>query len=218
MSTLETRAVFTLYPQYAALKEPSILACCSELFSTWYGTWGPLGYSPGNSVKLSVKRLINDYLTDEYCGISLAVLDNICIGYAIYKRFNHPLGKMCWITQLVVNPTYRKLGCATQLIQQAANGCIGVCIVSSHPGAIKAVEKAMNNVYNTQAVELYGKSFIQHANIPYIKPESLDVNNYKINTQFYVDHTEINQIIANDECWGLGYLDDGEEYFVVVYR
>lgn len=38
-----------------------------------------------------------------------------------------------------------------------------------------------------------------------------------IKSNFHVDHTEVNQLIAKDPSWALGTLEDGDEFFAFIF-
>jgi hypothetical protein len=55
--------------------------------------------------------------------------------------------------------------------------------------------------------------------IPYVKGKKLIMSGTTaiIDTQFFVDHTEVNDLLGKQEDWKLGPLEDGQEFFAFVF-
>lgn len=114
------------------------------LFSKDYGIWGPKGFKPGGNVKLSDQRLKEKFIFNETCSICVAKHNDRLVGYSIYTKFICAYrGKVVWITQLVVDSNFRGQKIAQNLIHRSLDTNWTICgLVSSHPYAIRALEKA----------------------------------------------------------------------------
>lgn len=96
-------------------------------------------------------------------------------------------------------------------------------LVSSHPHAIRALEKAIKMSCDPVFIKTQGDTLLKTCPVPYLKDCSLkvdDANNRLCitNTNFDVDHSEILNLIKEDTHWALGLpLGDGEEYLAAIY-
>ncbi|EFJ38393.1 hypothetical protein SELMODRAFT_437314 [Selaginella moellendorffii] len=137
---------------------------------------------------------------DDRCFVSLALLENKVIGQAFCRRFWYgPLqGDVVWIIQLV----------------RALDGPSDVAagLVSSHPYAIRALESATNTRVDPSFLTQHAVGIIRSSQVPYIHKR--EITGFRINTEFFVDHTEVNAIRDGDPDWKLGSLEDGEEIVV----
>jgi len=129
-------------------------------------------------------------------------------------------GFALWITQLVVNKNYRRRGVAAHLISTALDGkdiCAG--LVTSHPYAVRALENACRKACNVDFTFRWGQTILGICGVEYLRELVVTNENCAVNTNFYVDHTEVNQIIERmgaEGRWFLGSLEDGEEFVAVV--
>ncbi|XP_024527922.1 uncharacterized protein LOC9636095 [Selaginella moellendorffii] len=199
----------------ASTLSDELAAQCAKLFSTSYGVWGR-GAPPdrvGKRAKMSVTWMRREIFFDDRCFVSLALLENKVIGQAFCRRFWYePLqGDVVWIIQLVVNPFFRHQGVATKLIKRALDGPSDVAagLVSSHPYAIRALESATNTRVDPSFLTQHAVGIIRSSQVPYIHKR--EITGFRINTEFFVDHTEVNAIRDGDPDWMLGSLEDGEE-------
>jgi len=143
-----------------------LIIVCSHLFNTNYGKWSEKGFKPGENIKISIensgiKTIKENMLFNDQCGIVTAKLSNQLVGYCFYSKFiDNKIGKICWITQLVVdknvyfeiNHNLSQNKCKNEnfyicITKNVIYHCFGldcnVCgLVSSHPHAIRALEKA----------------------------------------------------------------------------
>ena len=205
--------------------DDATLEGCAALFSQHY-TAEPAARR-GQRVKMSAARLKQQCLFDDHCGVSLAIDEGKSIGHCFFRCFSMTgLGDVCWVTQLVVHSDYRRQHIATRLIRQSLPiDCVGACLASSHPAAVKALEHA------TQADCLIGddllsigRAVIEAACIPYVRPEMLALGpassgNHHLRTGFPVDHVEVNQIVEAELAegrWRLGGLAESDEFFALV--
>jgi GNAT superfamily N-acetyltransferase len=218
-----------------------VLEACAALFSTQYGVWSSLEEhqeqlssfkaQPGQSVKMSAKRLAAMMLFDQTCGVVVAQThDGTIVGHAFFATFHSSNERhIRWITQLVVDAACRERGIAVSLINIAMvdkQGMFAVGLVSSHPAAVRALETAAgvrcSAVYNQQ----YASDILSACTVPYLKIAKLASNSYTIDTSFLVDHTEVLRILAADvfrgkveptRAWQLGErLPEGHEFLALA--
>lgn len=196
-----------------------LIIVCSHLFNTNYGKWSPLGYKPGENVKMGIKTMKENMLFNDQCGIVIAKLHNEIVGYCFYSKFiDIQIGKNCWITQLVVvDKNKRHQGIAKNVIHKAFDIDCNVCgLVSSHPYAIRSLEKATGYLCEPNIIELIIPNLLNNNPIPYIQNKI--VTKTIINTEFFVDHTNILNIIEDDDKWILGNLPEGYEFFAFIIK
>jgi hypothetical protein len=194
---------------------------CAEIFSRCYGVWT----KTGKRVSLTPTRLQNDYLFNDSCRLIVAKYEDKILGHAFYTSFNLETlgGKIVWITQLVVDDKYRNMNIAQTLILSCMGTeakAVGLC--TSHPYAVKALEKATKCKVDPDMVIKHAKELIAKSNILYLEGATLKCTNDAclIDTKFDVDHTEINAILkelTNRDEWKLGKLPDEHEFFAVVF-
>jgi GNAT superfamily N-acetyltransferase len=137
-------------------------------------------------------------------------------------------GNALWITQLVVGSKYRNRGIGTHLISTALDNkdvCVG--LVSSNSYAVRALEKACRRAVGIEFAASCGQHILDSSGVAYLEGRTAVITNgcCKINTDFYVDHTEVNGITAGllagsheeqTSAWHLGTINDGEEFLAMV--
>jgi hypothetical protein len=178
-----------------------ILQKVSNLYSQYYATW----QNTNKPVRLSVSKLKSDFLFDEKCNIHTIETD-ILIGYVIYRTYKHPLGRICWITQLLIHPDYRNKGYAKHLIKKVSKDCDILGIASSNPYSIKAVQSVANTKYNYDFNLIHLNSIIQYSQVPYIlnKQINIYVTHSIINTDFMINRIDDLTIQLPDGCEYIG--------------
>lgn len=204
------------------------LSQCSILFSKQYGIWGRQGPRPGLPVTMKATTLRKTFLNDDGAFLVLAIDEesDTLAGHAFARRFSVPSlgGNVLWITQLVVNTVYRNCGVGTHLISNALDHrdlCAG--LVTSHPYAVRALERACRKTVSAHFAATYGQDIIEASGVGYLEGRSINLLDgcCKIDTGFHVNHTEVNGIIAElnrqpASGWLLGTINDGEEFVAVV--
>lgn len=196
---------------------------CANLFSSHYGIWSDKGTSPGKSVKLSTKMVKELFLFDDDTFLVIAThnTSHEIVGHVIGRRFfcEEIDGFVAWITQLVVHSDYRNQGISTRLCQMAWNPTENhACgLVTSHPYAVRALEKSTNSEVDPEFIMLHSKAIIESSSIPYLMSAELRPDRCVINTKFYVSHDEVDKIRHETEDWKLGELEEGEEFIAVCF-
>ncbi|CAF1379520.1 unnamed protein product [Didymodactylos carnosus] len=212
-----------------ALFTEEYIAQCAKLFSENYGVWGPdvsAPLKPGERIKMNSNRFKDQYLFDDSCYGVLAVNDSTVIGQAFYTCFTvEDLGLIKWIIQLVVAKDYRHLKVGSTLCSMAAGiewkGC---GLATSHPYAVRALEKACRIKCDPALILKYGNQILTTSPIPYTKTAVLHCsgNHSYIDTHFFVDHCEISPVLEREVAlgrWKLGEtLQDGYEFFAFVFN
>jgi 2-polyprenyl-3-methyl-5-hydroxy-6-metoxy-1,4-benzoquinol methylase len=211
-----------------AQTDEKLLKECSDLYSNHYGKWSDKApNNAGKNIKLSSKRL-SAWLKNEASAIYLARDNNDLVGYAIALRLRVPgNGIVSWVTQLVVHENYRHKDIAKTLLYSiwgfSDDSAWG--IISANPYAVRALEKATRRrsdpakiKQNIQKIMRIGK-----LNVPYMNnniKHSVTKEVSKINTEFFVDHLNINLMISNvtvEVPWKLGNLEEGWEWLAFTF-
>lgn len=204
----------------------AFVAELSTLFSSQYGIWGLRGPTPGISVKLSSMRLRRTFLhNSSQHVVSARDLNGALVGHVIFSRFSFLSGNAVFVTQLVVASPHRSKRIAARLIGLALTATKNLCavgIASSHPHAVRAVERAFNTTYRIPESDSFARLLIESSEVPHLQGCRVRISKSPptsaIDTQFFVDHTEVRK--AADELidWNVGSIGDGEEYIAVFFR
>lgn len=211
-------ADISLNLNYYDMINPSdvIIEKCSKLFSEHYGIWTKTGHR----VKMGSRFLKQHYLIDSRLTYAENPLTGQIVGHAVYKLFDVPdIGLVGWITQLVVHTEYRGHKIAGTLIRNVLHHePDGVGLISSHPYAIKALERATRRTCLSEITLHHIQKIIDHSGIKYLQCGILKCDHEKslIDTTFAVDHTEINKILDKMNDWRLGQLPDDHEFIGLI--
>ena len=203
---------------------------CSQLYSTQYGKWSySASQNPGQNIKLSPKR-IREWLESGNSSLYYAKDGDMLVGYAIAIQLDIPkYGAISWVTQLVVHENYRNQEIAKNLLHSiwgfTDNFAWG--IISANPYAIRALEKTTRRRSDPVRIKHNLKKIISIGieNLPYINEQTVAfVTNEvsKINTEFFVDHTDVEKMIENVVTdtvpWTLGSLEEGWEWLAFTFK
>jgi len=199
-----------------------ILKGCSSLFNANYGVWGEKGHRPNKRVQMSVKLLKELCLSNGNCSLVVAKepISGIIRGHVFVCQFPWKDGEACWITQLVVAANARGNGLATQLVNTAIDPrALAWGLATSHPHAVRSLERATKTKCNPSLIGLYASSLVEASGIPYVQNRRIVANESGsiIDTEFFVDHTEVNAFRSKESGWHMGSLNDGEEYLAFVF-
>jgi GNAT superfamily N-acetyltransferase len=211
-----------------------LLEKCAKLFSTNYGIWGEKGVKPGKPVTLSASRLKSQYLfnprtcsvvtamtykSDELVGHAFVCRFPFLDGNKSFWSFSHRAGVAAWVTQLVVRKDMRSKGIATELFAKVwTKDNIAWGLVTSHPHAVRALERATGKVCVPQIMSKHAETLMKASEIPYIQNCKVTITGTQsiIHSNFFVDHKEVNEFLKNEENWRLGALEEGDEFFALV--
>lgn len=201
----------------------------SGLFSGHYGTYGTSSpIKPGQRVELSPDRLRKLLSSDEAEAWGVRS-DGILIGYALVIRGKiSPDRVVTWVTQLVVHRDHRHRGVAKRLLSAiwSFSDHFAWGLVSSNPYAVLALEKATRRRCDPFVISHHQDDLLDlGANlIGYIqqsKSHRIDDTQSIIDTEFYLDHSELPGMLSNaskEREWRLGEIDEGEEWFAFTFR
>ncbi|KAJ5551758.1 hypothetical protein N7535_000299 [Penicillium sp. DV-2018c] len=219
-----------------------MLLKAAQLFNENYGRWGETSGMSEKPVKLSAKRLREEYLptsttssTNQSSGsfYTRVIIDGKLVGNAFACRWNCKGKTVCWITQLVVDKYHRHKGLATGLLltlREYHDDIYG--IMSSHPAACLAAAKAFGRSIEKIDLGFIGKNAnetMSTSPVPYIRDAELcgtvfiadDTTGMVsgVNTKFFVDHEEplkVLRVVEKEWDWPLGQLAEGHEYLLVL--
>lgn len=202
--------------------DDEILQQCVILFNEHYGIWGSRGKAPGEHVRMTISKLRREYFFDTTCHL-IAVFDKSrCIlGYGIYIRFPWSNGDAVWITQLVVHGDYRKRGISKRIFCKCwSPDCIAWGLATSNPYAVKSLESITHKYCMPKLIASHAKSLIEASKIPYFQKSKFSINAHQsiIHSEFYLDHTNVNDVAMNDNYWALGKLEDGDEFLAFTFK
>ena len=209
--------------------DDKILKDCSKLYSENYGFWGAKAKNEGSRVKLSEKAIrawLNGSSTAVYCAFDKQEL----VGYAIALSIEEvDYGIVTWITQLVVHKAYRNKGIAKNILLSvwgfSDHKAWG--IVSANPYAVRALEKVTRRRALPERIkqDIDKLRVVGLKNIWFIKEDTefvIDQRNSKVNTEFFVDHENIQEKITGvtegNVDWLLGDIEDGWEWVAFTFQ
>ena len=149
--------------------------------------------------------------------------EGMLVGLCFMTKFQFLDGIGFWITQLVVHSDFRHKGIAKKLCSFARDdSALAWGIVSCHPFAIRALEKGIGKNCDLKRISQYAESIIKAAKVPYVELSMLRISDSKckcaVDTQFYVDHYEVDRLASSEPDWKFGNLDQAEEYFAFIFR
>ncbi len=135
------------------------------------------------------------------------------------------------MTQLVVTPDWRRRGVASQLIRTAVNQTeqgipFAVGIASSHPAAIRAMEKGVGARCSAETNQRLAAEVLTACTVPYLMQAPLSSDRCTVDTCFFIDHSGVLNVLAAEvargesepeRAWRLGAsLPEGSEFVAIV--
>lgn len=209
---------------------PEIINELSDFYSNHYGFWSeksPL--LPGKRIKLSSNK-IKDWFNNELSELWTVRNDDCLIGYAIALRgVSGSKERIIWVTQFVIHTDYRNSGIGKRLLFSiwGFSSFFAWGLVTANPFAVRALEKATRRrceshriKKNTQQLMNFGIS-----NVSYIKKgieHCINENTSKLNTDFFVNHSELDGMILAtstiEKPWLLGNIEEGWEWFAFTFK
>lgn len=213
-----------------AKAKADLLQECASLYSSHYGQWAAdAPHNPGQPVRLSVER-IRQWFESPDSKIAVARQDRTLIGYTIAVRTKVPrYGVVTWVTQLVVHEEHRRGGVAKNLLfcLWSFSDHFAWGLVSANPFAVRALEKATRRRCNPVRIKKHQDMLLAVAtdHVPYISRETATVlrdDACRINTEFFLDHSNLKSMIADATAhappWVLGNLEPGWEWFAFTFN
>jgi 2-polyprenyl-3-methyl-5-hydroxy-6-metoxy-1,4-benzoquinol methylase len=202
----------------------------SDLYSNHYGIWSEKSeINPGRNIFLSPER-ISRWLSSEDSKAATARIEGRLIGYAIAIQIKVPMyGVISWVTQFVVHKDFRNNDIGKTLLFSiwGLSSHYAWGLLSSSPYAIRALEKATRRRCEPKRIKMNYRKLINLgvSNVPYINRD-IEVKIKKevsiIDTKFFVDHSEVGEMIKNvtdnETPWLLGSLEEGWEWFAFTFK
>mmetsp|Transcript_14626 Transcript_14626/g.31873 ORF Transcript_14626/g.31873 Transcript_14626/m.31873 type:complete len:222 (+) Transcript_14626:115-780(+) len=216
---MDDSVTYALMP--ASMVSDEHIAACAQLFSEHYGTWGKgSGKLEGSRVRLPATKLKAQGLFNTECTLCMATINGTLVGHAFATTFPYQGNFVTWITQLCVHTDHRSRGIASRLCRLSwdirSNFACG--LVSSHPHAVRALERATQLRCDPELSMRHASGLVEACEVPYVRGCAMSSSGAcAINTSYFVDHTCVNQLVADTPDWRLGALGDGEEYFAFVF-
>lgn len=222
-----------IYYEYfpGGLIPEELLSACANLYSDHYGVWSTSSpKSPGERIRLSSNKL-RQWFASNNADIYTAKNDSELIGYAIAIKVKVPkYGIVSWVTQLVVHANFRQQDVAKTLLFSiwGLSDHFAWGIVSANPYAIRALEKATRRRCLPARIACNKRKLLNVgvSNVNYINDKTPIVvvpdQCSKINTQFFVDHSQLEKMILSvtsaETPWVMGQIEEGWEWFAFTFR
>lgn len=195
----------------------------SHLFSTNYGRWGHSAPEDkrGKRIKMSPQRYQSlREMEDMY--VSYCQDDGIIIGSCFFLKKRLGNGRVCvWITQLVVNSSYRNLGIAKRLLQSAwgFSDYSAWGLATANSVTIKTLESVTwREVEPIEIIDHIDDIRALCDSLPYSTGSiCLDANTAFINTNFPIErekHPDIDKIYIER----LGNFPEGQEWLAYTFQ
>ncbi len=209
--------------------QPKELAEFARLYSEQYGIWGEGGERPGEQIRLSPRKLREDFLRPDTWIYYARFLDQV-VGYAIAARTHiSGFGEVAWVTQLVVHEDHRQQDLAKTLLFSSwrFTNLFAWGLLSANPYAVRALEKATRRrclpvriVNNADDLMKAGTKSVPY--LPGVEDLLVTANESRVNTRFFLSHSKLAEmmesVIREQNPWLLGTLPNGWEWFAFTFR
>lgn len=198
----------------------------AALFSDNYGFYSSSApEKAGEQIRLGARYYqnlalqSNTYVSFAFCGDEL-------VGQAYYVLLKNASGYISWVIQLVVSLKFRNMKIATRLLRSvwgfSNDSAWG--LATSNPLTIKTLEASTLRTPNF-AVMKKNRDIITELGeqISFIKDREIVIEdgNAYVDTEFYVDHTDIPALIdifSKTGPWKFGDLPEGYEWVAFVFK
>jgi 2-polyprenyl-3-methyl-5-hydroxy-6-metoxy-1,4-benzoquinol methylase/GNAT superfamily N-acetyltransferase len=207
----------------------SLLTRCSALYSEHYGLWSKNNpFGKNGNIKLSATK-IKEWVESKSAKIAYCENEKgELLGYAFCIQENMAnIGYISWVTQLVVHKDYRNKDIAKRMLFHIWNFADHKCwgLLTANPYAVRALEKATRRrVFPTRIqkdakkVFAFGKKHVSY--LKEVSPPIVNNKVSKINTKFFVNHSDVPNMMSKaskEEAWLLGSLEEGWEWFAFTF-
>lgn len=199
----------------------------STLFSEHYGIWSNSCARHGQHVRFTTSMIKESFVNKEDRYVAMVFHHGDLIGHAFYMRRNVPkVGIITWILQLVVREDFRGQHIGAKLMHSiwGLSDSFACGLFTSNPITIKALELATFRHVEVDRIDKNLNKIKLAAGD--IFPNSDWIDNYhngKVNTEFYVDHSKIAELI--DLSYGTSSafpldksLPDGYEWLAFTFK
>lgn len=206
------------------LMEERLLKQCSDLFSTHYGVYsGKDNHKCGQRIRLGIGyyRRLREH-KDMY--VSLCFKEDELIGQAFYLKKTLPSGDQCsWVTQLVVNSTYRNNGIAKKLLHSAwgFSNYIAWGLATANALTLKTLRSVtFREIEPASIIDNIGIIEAMCDDIDFVREKKwkLSQNVSQIFTNFYPLQEVKDQKVTDCYVKCLGKLKDGYEWLAFTFR
>lgn len=202
----------------------------ANFYSSHYGKWSIETSRNGHNIVLSPNR-IKEWLEKESSELYTVKDGDQLIGYAITAKgtTNNIEEKIIWVTQFVVHTDFRNMGIGKELLFYiwGVSSYFSWGLLTANPYAIRALEKATHRRCDPAIIKDHSNKLLDFGkqHVSYINSKTeliIDENNSKINTNFFVDHSELDKMLENsvyeNKPWKLGDLKEGWEWFAFTFH
>ncbi len=197
---------------------------CSRLFSSDYGTYGqddPKGRK-GQPVRMSASYYRKHYSGENY-RVALALDEGKVVAQAFYIREIIDGSIVTWVLQLVVSRDYRKMGIGSRLLHSiwGFSDDYAWGLATANPFTVKTLEVATLRHVDTSEIQRHMDMIGKMCDVvPYIESVKVTDDQSVVNTNFYIDHTGIEDDIVRGygDSWRLGKLLPGHEWLAFTFR
>jgi 2-polyprenyl-3-methyl-5-hydroxy-6-metoxy-1,4-benzoquinol methylase/GNAT superfamily N-acetyltransferase len=206
----------------------------ASLYANHYGVWSQRSpRNPGQRIKLSASR-IKKWISSDDSILAAAYQDGALIGYAIAVRTKAKLANVknrtiSWVTQFVIHSEHRNRGVGRNLLFAiwGFSDHFAWGIVTASPYAVRALEKATRRRCVAGRIARNRRKLlgVGAKHVPYITRDiivSINPHESKVDTEFYVDHSELGAMLQNvtttEKPWLLGPIEEGWEWFAFTFQ
>lgn len=205
-----------------------VVSSMSDLYSHHYGIWGSRGLRPGEHIKVSGEMLRRRWLSQPSSRVVFARAFGMLVGYAIAVQFDTERGAITWVTQLVVHEEHRRSDVGKTMLftlwQFTNHFAWG--LVSANPFAVRALEKATRRRCSSATIAANSEVLLRRGTevvsyVPSFDASKVNENESCVDTGFYLDHSELSQMLRAAEekaPWVLGGLNEGWEWLAFTFR
>ena len=210
-----------------ASADQRLMSECSTLYSDNYGTWGKRGSRPGQPIRQTAANIISHLDADD-TWLAAAYHGERLIGYCIALRFQSDAGKVAWVSQLVVDESYRLSRVATTLLYSIwqFSDCYAWGLVTPNPFAVRALETATRRRCVRRLVIERGPRLLGEIakRVSYIPAQLADYGAEPrpvVDTRFFISHDGLEDMVKAasqaSKRWTLGEIDEGEEWVACTF-
>jgi len=201
----------------------------SDFYSNNYGYWSE-NHSTKSGLNIALSsRKIEEWLNNDLAELWTVRDNSILIGYAIaLKGKSGSSQPLIWVTQFVIHVNYRNLGVGKRLLFSiwGFSSYFAWGLVTANPYAVRALEKATRRRCEPLRIKKnhlqllnFGKNNVSYVQ-DCIEKKITDIDS-KINTKFFVDHSDINEMLSSitseGKPWLIGELNEGWEWFAFTF-
>jgi len=202
----------------------------ASFYSEHYGVWSENSpFNKGKKISLSANK-IKEWLNNDISELWTVRDNGELVGYAIaLKGISGSNEKLIWVTQFVIHTDYRNIGIGKRLLFSiwGFSSFFAWGLVTANPFAVRALEKATRRRCepirirkNSQQLLNFGKNYVNY--IDNDTDKCVTESTSKIDTNFFVDHSDLVNMLAKttdeNKPWLLGSIEEGWEWFAFTFN